>query len=57
MPALRDVTTLQGFYKDPVPAATIKVHFGCRRNMRQICYRPMSGYFYYFKIWAGQALA
>lgn len=49
-------TTLTGYYTDPSPSANIMIYFGCRRNMKQVCYRPMNGYFYYFKIWSNQGL-
>ena len=55
-PAKTEKVTLSGYYTDPVASPNIKIYFGCRRNMRGVCYRSMLGYFFHFKIWAAQAL-
>jgi hypothetical protein len=56
VPARSEKVTLIGKYTDPTPSPTVKIYFGCRRNFKGVCYRPLSGYFYQFKIWAGTGL-
>jgi hypothetical protein len=55
-PAKLEKVTLTGFYTDPAPSPNIEVYFGCRRNVKGVCYRSMVGYFYYLKVWEQMAL-
>lgn len=55
-PARLERVTLTGFYTDPAPSANIKIYFGCRRNVKGVCYRTQIGYLYQFKIWSATAL-
>jgi hypothetical protein len=51
-PAKVEMSTLTGFYTDPAASPNKKIYFGCRRNVKGVCYRSTSGYFYSFKIWS-----